>query len=933
MTNNSTSAAQIVNVDLDRSDNNSAIEVGELVQHRCYEQLVHQIDNDLSRAMSALAKPETACCLAEDEKYPPGSGLVYFIDGTRGAGKSTFLQAAFKALPETFNKSSDQRQVVLRLARLAYIDPSRIEDNEIVLLGVLKALAEMIDLRVRSCIKMCEEPVHRKFRDAFRKLAGGLSLFAKDYHQLRHLDPELFLDHGLERAGHSKDLRRNLHVLLDTVCEMIGVDALLIAFDDADTKSTHARAVLECIRSYLDTPRLVVLVTGDMELHSLLVRDKFSDYLGRNSFKESEDRIQQRVRMIDHLEDQYLLKLFPIRRRIQLRPLWSLLETDTTKYQFVHTNWKEPRNPIIVVNEIIRRGLRIKNGNDIKLYREFLLKQPLRSVLQVLSRCAPYLEESDDAGKKSIRWTIPKGESKEDLSLSNALREGLRSLALGKLYKFGVEVDAIAAHELPALIDAVFDLSLRDGDLDTAAYLRPRSSDDDLKLCFIALAAEAAGFCVQNPAAMLRYMFSGVGSVSLFGQVLLRKGRGDNKDTLDKQFRRYIGIGRQEDALDWARHATAVLIAPGVRSSAIVRFGVVGLYMKAPKIAKSVQSEFSDFSTIKKAIAQWLQPIPRPRHAGIMYKTQEDLPVFALSLLEVSGSGNRTYASIFNILGLLERLLDLEPNQRGEYEVLSILYKAYPSVSISCPEWEGDSSLYKEDGEEEALTNTQEIKGNGSEDGVVTENGSSNDEDESVAEAPEYLSALASNLNRWLIATRYLRGQLAPSAVLLGKIWMRLYFSLEKVSEDRRGKISTASLMEIFALCVINAFYVEEADHHVMVSDGTLSMDGALNRTNPLASTNSFYKKLENQIVPALDKLPLTSVIASCPLLLGLLHPIEAKQSVKALLQRLGQERIGVYWQQETDDLLCRPGAWNLIEKTYIHGGTKKAPTLQLASA
>lgn len=904
MTKTSGNGSEIVNIDLDRSDNNSTVGVGELVQRRCYELLTQQIGDDLLRAKHGLLKSENERRLGAAEEYPPGSGLVYFIDGTRGAGKSTFLQAAFKALPETVNNLAVQGKAVLRLARLDYIDPSRIEDNEIVLLGVLKALAEMIDLRVRSCVKMCEESIHREFRDAFKKLAGGLSLFAKDYHQLRHLDPELFLDHGLERAGHSKDLRSNLHALLDTACEMLEVDALLLAFDDADTKSTHARAVLECIRNYLDTPRLVILVTGDMELYSLLVRDKFSEHLDRNSYKESEDRIQQRVRMIDHLEDQYLLKLFPIRRRIQLRPLWNLLETDPAGYQLVHKHWKAPRNPVVVVNEIIRRGLRIKSGNDIKLYREFLLKQPLRSVLQVLSRCAPHLEESDAAGSISIRWTAKKDEFKAGISLSQALRESLRSLALGKLYKFGVGVDAIAAHELPALIDAVFDLALRDGDLDTAAYLRPRSSDDDLKLCFLALAAEVAGLCAQNPAAMIRYMFGGAGSVSLFGQILLRKGSDGRKDTLDKQFRRYIGIGRQEDALDWARHATAVLIAPGVRNSAIVRFGVVGLHMKTPSTIDKIG--FDGFQPIKKAIAQWIKPILRLKPSPIVYRDQEALPVFALSLLEISGSGNRTYASIFNILGLLERLLDLEPNQLGSYGVLSVLPKIYPSVSISCPEWEGDSALLQEDG------------------GTVDDD-KGDDESAIAAEAPDYLKDLVENLNRWLIATKGLREKLAPSAVLLGKIWMRLYFSLEKVSEDRRGKISTASLMEIFALCVINAFYVEEADHHVINGDGTLEMESPLNRTNPLASAKGFYRKLENQIAPSLDKLPLTSLIVSCPLLLGLLHPIEGKKSVEALLQKLPGAS-----QLTADDLLCSPGAWNLIERTFIYGNTRTPPQLQL---
>lgn len=58
---------------------------------------------------------------------------------------------------------------------------------------------------------------------------------------------------------------------------------------------------------------------------------------GRNGHED--DRQHQRIRMIDHLESQYLLKLFPIRRRLQLRPLWNLLEK-TSEFAGVRVSYK-----------------------------------------------------------------------------------------------------------------------------------------------------------------------------------------------------------------------------------------------------------------------------------------------------------------------------------------------------------------------------------------------------------------------------------------------------------------------------------------------------------------------------------------------------------------------------------------------------------------
>jgi hypothetical protein len=905
MTGKETATASIT-IDLDQSENNGIVKIDDLVQRGRFKALSLQIDADLAKIeKNPSGRGQTAGAISA---YPPGSGLVYFIDGTRGAGKSTFLQATYDDLPAKLNF----------LAKLSYIDPSRIEINEIILLGVLKALAERVDEGTHQGSTLKSTQDHRQFRDHFKRLAGGLSLFSKNHHQLQYLDPELFLDHGLERAGHSKDLRVNLHAVIDTACKILGVKALVLAFDDADTNAKHALAVLECIRNYLDTPKLVVLVTGDMELYSLLVRDHFFDNLGRSRQDQEEDRRKQSVRMVDHLEDQYLLKLFPIRRRLQLRPLWNLLERSQTSYLLTHENWISPRDPAVVVDELIRRGLRVKVESDIRLYREFLLKQPLRSVLQVLSRCAPYLSSSDAQGTVSNEWLPDHTGHSMDSQLSNALCESLQGMALGSLYKFGVDVDAIAAHELPALIDAVFGLSILDGDLDTAAYLRPQPSEENLKSCFPALAADVANLCAGEPSSVLRYLLGGPGSVSLYGQVLLRRGKEQPQESLKWQFRQYMGLGRKEDALNWARHATAVLIAPGVKGAALVRFGVIGLHMRKPKgtllpQASAKRHGAEGFMPIKSALTSWVQT------ASANASHKKSIPAFALSLVEISGSSNRTYASIFNILGIIEKLLSLQPSDKGVYKVMSVLPKTYQSVSISCPAWEGNSPLLEEEVDPkptaENKTQSKNIKDPDSgkdennDEGSVDENGST--------DTPAHIQNLADMISQWLEATSPLRARITPSAVLLGKIWTRLYFSLEKVSDNRRGKICTASMMELFALCAVNAFYVEESDHHLLVDKQENASAAGIDRTNPLTSAKNFYSKLK-LIGEERDRLPLTYLIATSPLILGLLHPVHSRDSVAKLLEMPPGKKSDL----SAGDVLCDLAAWNLIEQSFIHGIT-----------
>ncbi|WP_122242468.1 hypothetical protein [Pseudomonas syringae] len=850
-------------IDLDQSDRNKPVASTELIQRHRYEELRGQVDAHLHSLESPLFR----------EMYPAGSGWALFVDGTRGAGKSTFLSSVAGGLIADSTIKS-------RLSFVAIIDPSRVEHSEIILLVILQHLKKKVREVIGRERTLEHERLHEEWRVAFKRVAGGLTLLAREHHPLNDLDADLFLDWGLERAGDSANLRTNLHQLFATACNLLGVQAIMIAFDDADTDATHAINLLECIRKYLDTPQIMVLVTGDMELYSLLVRQHFAKSLAYKangsidadrSFLER-DRALQYSRMLGHLEEQYLLKLFPVRRRLQLLPMWNLLQRATeggNRYLITCKAWGEsPREARALVDELVARGLRVKALPDIDLYREFLLKQPLRSVLQVLSHCAPHLTGSAEAAGAS--W------SRE---LTEALTRGLQALALTSLYKFSIDTDAISVRELPALSEAVFKLSLLDGDVDTAAYLRPTSAQQDIKNCFVALAAEVPNFSTGKPGMLIRYLFTGPGSVTLYDLVRKRKTNDteESAEALARQFQRFVGIGRKENALDWARHATAIIAAPyGVNpKSGVVRVGVIGLSRKKPPSASQ------DQQTAKAAIRTVLE-------SG----SENCFPILALGLVDVSGTGIRTYASILNIVGLIERLLELEEPKLDD--IKAALGRASPTLSISSPVWEPGG-------------NAEDVPDSGSD-----ENSLSSDTPQD-----EQLKTLAESIETWLGDVKLLSPKVSPSGVLVGKIWTRLFFSLEKAADELRGQAGVAVMMEIFALCVINAFMVEEADHH-MPDSTQLERRGAADRTNPVESASTFVKKLM-RVSPSRDHLPLTAIIATCPLLLGLLN---AKESYSASLIKLFPEERQI--QGYIEPLLCSANLWESFNRISVTGRSRQ---------
>jgi hypothetical protein len=119
---------------------------------------------------------------------------------------------------------------------------------------------------------------------------------------------------------------------------------------------------------------------------------------------------------------------------------------------------------------------------------------------------------------------------------------------------------------------------------------------------------------------------------------------------------------------------------------------------------------------------------------------------------------------------------------------------------------------------------------------------------------------------------------ISPSSVMVGKVMPRLFYGLENISDALRintPQYSTdfASAMELFALCVANAFLAEESAYHL--TDTSEPKRIILN--NPKTSATYFLSQLKgvsDQISSA--KLPLTYIVSTCPLITGLISKSKA---------------------------------------------------------
>jgi hypothetical protein len=156
----------IICIDLESVHAQTELKEEELIQRHVYDSLKNRIEKRLNWVIEKSKDNKNLCEASRTLPSGSGSGWVSFIDGSRGAGKSTFLYATLKLLSE--DKHFNQ------LAVVGCIDPSRIESNEILLLTLLHALKEKVEGALKRP-PQCETDNHngKKWEKAFRKVAGG----------------------------------------------------------------------------------------------------------------------------------------------------------------------------------------------------------------------------------------------------------------------------------------------------------------------------------------------------------------------------------------------------------------------------------------------------------------------------------------------------------------------------------------------------------------------------------------------------------------------------------------------------------------------------------------------------------------------------------------------------------------------------------------
>lgn len=732
---------------------------------------------------------------------------VIFVNGTRGSGKSTFLRAMLKdicdegkILGKTFNE-------------LAYIDPTLTETGEHIMMSLLARMDHLVQKKSdRNCKSyIAEEPAYESWRAQLKNMSSGLTLLhpsqqGKAAQGYDSFDEMVRLGKKMSNAQGGLELGNSFQELIQSALKVLDKKAFVVAFDDVDINFGNGWDVLELIRRYLCIPEVVVLITGDLQLYTQLVRDKqfrnFSETLSKNDA----DRASERIGMVDHLEQQYLMKVFPLSQRLSLYSISELLELTNKNNQtginvkYMGTDSDNTVKTVGIkdaVRGMLQEGLSLdsSSASDLSLYTDTLLRLPARSVLQILTEY--YAESSEASDNKPSR-------------LSTALRGAM----LGSLYKQQVDVVALENNYFPKLIEAIFNTTLEDGDFDTGFYLRPQSKEDSLRNTSMVLAAQVARVCKGRPDVVLRYLLQGPGSVTLYNMVdknMVEKAKNsyDYKNYKD-DFIKYFALGKDESSRHWALRSVAVLAEKAIELGKN-GIGLGALRVNARRGKGQTKEEYQALSLFLKTIGS----------------SEDALSWFSVSAMNsfASSRDNIGFLSVFNLIALIEQLLELVSDKPtgeiGEEEIKKTLRKIVSGNTVTLPAWMSISP-----------TGSQS-------DGVVEEE--DDDDDATDANADQYEACVAP-IKAWLELVRdRFAPVLSPSSLLLGKVWTRFYFNLGQIKEEKIAK-NPLEFMRLNIVALLNAFLVEEYSYGKKTETDKLD----ITMQNSTSSLVKFNEKIEN---------------------------------------------------------------------------------------
>lgn len=477
------------------------------------QNIIHKSEFNKVKNLIKNQIPKSIEKITDKEKDFEGVYKTILVEGGRGTGKTTFLK-------NFFNKNIQEELSEVEI--LPFLDPTRIEDKSSIFLTVIALIKETVCHKFNDKANEAGIEYRKKcWHDKLEKLAKGLPSINESPKTPYYWDDDfMIMEKGLSSTFSAFNLRENFKLLVKDSLELLGKKAFLLIVDDVDTDCNKAWKLLETLRKYLCIQEFITIVSGNIELFSLEVKQE-----QRKRFNDAAKINQENAeKQVTELTDQYIRKNFPPEYRVSLSNLsYVMNENDIFNYNRPHIEIKYDESlyssrPLKEYIAEILRILGIQNKYQTTAYLDFILTLPLRSQINFyknFSKIVISYEKTRINGTKLFPLEVKE--------ITNLFTEDL--------IKYNIDDELL--YERPYIVNSVILKFLTENERNTNwlndyYQLQPVTLDKSLNSALITLGMVLSTRIYRRPELIFNYMIK-IGLVRNVAQIVYNAQRNNNK--------------------------------------------------------------------------------------------------------------------------------------------------------------------------------------------------------------------------------------------------------------------------------------------------------------------------------------------------------------------------------------------------------------------
>ncbi len=807
--NNKTAEEQKIIIDLAESMNSRSFVETKIIHKVEFKKAIRLINDKIEKAKNIKDRNY-------DERNRFNDTITIF--GSRGSGKTSFLMSVLK----NYEKNDDVEVIEL-------IDPTLIEEKGHIFLTLISLIQDKVEnvIGKKECNPCCRDYQQRKcWENKLMKLASGLPSIDIDSGSpySNWDDPEHVMKKGLNAVKAAKKLEENFDEIVKVALEILGKQAFLIAFDDIDVNFNNGWKVLETLRKYLTSPRIITLLSGDIKLFSKSIRKQQWDIIGDKLLTyegEKLKRIEKFDEIVTEIEGQYMQKIMKAPYRIHLLTIGEKINDDEIQ---IKINGKDKlgkdREDNVKIYEYYTdrlNALGLQNKYEVHAVITYLLGLPLRTQIQLLKQ----FEDIKNNGDKSL----------EILNITDSF--------ISDMYESGVDVEQ-AKSQPKDFCYIAHEFLLKKELLNETYQLLPTSGSANYNAVLFSLFTMFVAHSKSNPSMFFEYWITIATIKNLLTIMPYRSEQ--KKDTTIvptiEGLAEYSFIGQNKVYRDICSYLSTYLRATlnyNRGSETRSPWGGIlilkGLADKAKGDPKEMECRIDYIFREETSIKKQLAFIPLSI-ASFAHK-QQSVVIYSF------------YTLLGTIAELLRRYDVIKMNVRGETEEEKknqIIYNIATSLN--------------------ELSQVKDV--------VMPAFGkmTTNIDDEI---GDNYIGKDVANENNTLAYVLYEWIEKCPDCVpshLIGKIATRTFYAMRRLDDNRTSDyLSLGDEMHRRIIIVMNSALLEDAKEYLSICD--------LTNNNPIEKDNIFIENLNkiNHYFGDTTNLIFSQWLLSCPLLLLYLNP------------------------------------------------------------